>query len=142
LIFFLILLAFTAWWYGTQIRYHLKRIASRRWPVVSAVIQKGGVRPLAGSKGSRIYGSFFGYAYLLNGTRYAALFALVCGEERANQLQNTVIGDITIRYNPADPSVSFLRDPYDQRFEGIVATQNPGWLDQGGNLNTTSFRLD
>jgi hypothetical protein len=100
------------------------------------------VRPLAGSKGSRIYGSFFGYAYLLNGTRYAALFALVCGEERANQLQNTVTGDITIRYNPADPNVSFLRDPYDQRFGGIVATQNPEWLDQGGNLDTTSFRLD
>ncbi len=142
LIFFLILLAAMAWWYGTQIRHYLKRIASRRWPFVSAVIQKGGVRPLAGSKGSRVYGSFFGYAYILNGTRYAALFALICGQERAEQLQNRVNGDITIRYNPADPNVSFLCDPYDQRFGGIAATQNPEWLNQEGDLDTTSLKLD
>jgi hypothetical protein len=142
LVFFLILLAFMAWWYGTQIRYYLKRIGSRRWPLVSAAIQKGGVRPLAGSKGSRVYGSFFGYAYILNGTRYAAFFALICGEERAKQLQNTINGDISVRYNPVDPNVSFLSDPYDQRFGGITATQNPEWLNRGGGLDTTSLKLD
>ena len=139
LIFFLVLLAVMAWWHGTQIRHYVKRVASRRWPSASAVIQKGGVRPLAGSKGVRVYGSFFGYAYTVKGTRYAAIFALLCGEEHAKQLQNTVNADITIRYNPADPNVSFLADPFDQRFGGLAATQNPEWLNQAGESDATSF---
>jgi hypothetical protein len=142
LIFFLVLLAIMAWWYGKQIRHYIMRVVSHRWPSASAVIQKGGVRPLSGPKGSRTYGSFFGYAYVVNGTRYAAIFALLCGEDRAKQLQNTVNGDIIIHYNPEKPNISFLRDPYDQRFEGIAATQNPEWLDQGRDLDTSSLRLN
>jgi hypothetical protein len=39
-------------------------------------------------------------------------------------------GTIQIRYNPADPNVSYLVDCNDSRFEGLAATQNPEWLGQ------------
>jgi hypothetical protein len=130
-IFFPIFLALMAWWYGIQLRYFIRRSSSRRWPVVNAVIRNAGVRRQAGPKGAPVFGSDFDYRYTVNGAQYAGIFTVICGEDQARRLQDTLNGGINIRYNPRDPKMSFLSDQYDQRFGGIAATQNPEWLDGG-----------
>jgi hypothetical protein len=129
-IFFFALLALILVWCAIQFRYYFVRQWSRRWPSVTATIQRGEVSRVSGPKGSVAFGSFFGYAFALNGARYVGLFALIGNEEHGQNLQNKLAGkEILVRYNPGNPNVSFVGDIYDSRFEGLTATQNPQWLD-------------
>jgi hypothetical protein len=129
LIFFPIFLALMAWWCGIQLTYLLRRFSSRHWPVANGNIQSAGVRRIMGPKSALVYGSFFKYGYTANGGNHTGVFAVICGENHAQELQGTLNGDIDVRYNPRDPKVSFLSNQYDPRFGGIAATQNPEWLD-------------
>jgi hypothetical protein len=130
-IFWLALLSLMCWWYYIQIRYFFKRLFSRRWPSTNATIQKGAVGPISGPKGSRANASFFGYGFTIQGVRYAGLFAIIASEEHGHKLQDSLAGgSILVRDDPSDPNTSFIADAYDPRFGGLVATQNPEWLDQ------------
>lgn len=72
-----------------------------------------------------------GYAYVVQGVRYAGFFALYGDENQVSKLNDTLPGGtVLIRYNPSDPNSSFLVDYYDSRFAGLPATQNPDWLNQ------------
>ena len=67
--------------------------------------------------------------------RYVGTFVVVTNEDTANKLQDRLDGSVVnVRYNPRDPSVSFIVDRYDLQFGGSVATQNPVWLDKATNL--------
>jgi hypothetical protein len=130
-IFWLGLLSLMGWWYAAQIRHSLKKFSSRRWPSVNATIQKGGIGQVRGPKGSRANASFFGYAFMIQGVRYAGLFAIITNEEHGHRLQASLAdGSILVRYDPSDANTSFIADAYDPRFEGLVATQDPEWLGQ------------
>ena len=74
---------------------------------------------------------FLDTRFTIQDVRYAGLFAIIANEEHAHKLQNNLAdGLVLIRYDPADPNTSLIVAAYDPRFEGLVATQNPEWLDQ------------
>jgi glyoxylase-like metal-dependent hydrolase (beta-lactamase superfamily II) len=133
-IFFAILFGLMVWWYGIQVRHFFRLHASKHWPVANGDIQNAGVRRVAGPKASFAYGSDFSYSYTISGDNHLGFFAVICGKERAQELQDTLKGSIDIRYNPKDPKFSYLVDLYDPRFGGIAATQNPEWLKGGSQL--------
>jgi Protein of unknown function (DUF3592) len=138
-ILLVVLLAGMGWWYSVQIRHYLKRQSSRRWPTANATIRKGAVVRVSGNRGSWAYGSFLKYAFEVQDEGYAGLFALIGDEEHAVALQDRLAdASLTVRYNPRDPNISFVADPYDSRFEGLTATQNPIWLDQAPPFQITN----
>jgi hypothetical protein len=103
------------WWSVVQIRYLLKRSRSNRWPTVDATIQRGAIGNISFGRGGSAPASFMGYAYIVQGARYAGYFA-VYGEE--------------VRYEPSNPDNSCLANSQNSLFGGLTATQNPEWLDQ------------
>jgi hypothetical protein len=77
-----------------------------------------------------------GYAYSIHGIRYAAFFALYGNKVSVETAKNALVGaPLQVRYNPADPNISFLVDYNDFRFEGLNATQNPDTLNQAPSFD-------
>ena len=130
LVLFLLLSAL-AWWGFVQSRYLLTRLFSRRWPTANATIQKWAIARISSVRGSWTYGAFFGYTFAVQGVPYTGLFVIVGIEDRLAILQGALAGaSLSIRYQPSDPSVSFVDDLHDPRFQGLNATQDPEWLKQ------------
>jgi hypothetical protein len=130
-VFFSVLLFLAGWFCWIQISYFLKRLASRRWPTIHAIVERVAVGRIVGPKGSWMYGSFLGYTFVVQDVRYSGHFAVISSEERSRNLQDKLTGaTLGIRYSPTDPSRSIVADPYDPLFEGLTVTQNPEWLDQ------------
>jgi hypothetical protein len=72
-----------------------------------------------------------GYAYVVEGVRYAGYFVIFGDEEKARRLQGELADvPVQIRYDPSNPNVSYLVNLYDSRFGGVGANQNPERLDQ------------
>ncbi len=114
-----------------MIRYLVRRYKSRLWPLIDATIQKGAVGVVSAGRGGTAPAAFIGYAYIVGGVRYANYFVLIGDSEHVQRLQDNLAGSqLKIRYNPADPNISFLDDYYDARFEGLSARQSPEWMDQ------------
>ena len=127
----LVLFSVLVWWYIVQIRHLVWRYRSKRWPSLPATLQKGAIGRISFGKGASAPATFMGYAYLVQGVRYAGFFALYGDDSKVRRLHDGLAGGaIQIRYNPSDPNVSLLVDYTDQRFDGLAATQNPEWLDQ------------
>jgi hypothetical protein len=135
-VFLLLLLSVLAWVCVKQLRYSLMLFSSRRWPAIDATVCMGSVGRVSGLKGSYAFGSFFGYGFEIQGIRYVGSFVLIGNEEHAQALQKNLAGLVMkVRYNPTDPNVSVIVDPYDSRFEGLAGRQNPDWLGQAPYLN-------
>jgi Protein of unknown function (DUF3592) len=114
-----------------QLRHLFKRFSSRSWPTADASIQKGAVGRVSSVRGSWTYGSFFGYAFTVQGISYTGLFVIIGDEEEVSPLQNSPAGMfLLVRYDPSDPSVSFVADLHDPRFRGHSASQDLDWLKQ------------
>jgi hypothetical protein len=80
---------------------------------------------------------FFGYRFSVKDATYTGLFALYGrGDDVEKVHKNFPCESIRIRYNPANPSVSYLVALRDPRFEGLAPTQNPVHL-----ANAPSFDL-
>jgi hypothetical protein len=127
----LLMFSVLGWWCIFQIRYLLRRYRSRRWPTANAIVQKGAMGGISFGKGASAPASFLGYAYTVDSMRYAGFFAVYGDEVRVRKLHDGLVGaTLQIRYDASDPSVSFLLDYDDPRFDGLTATQNPEWLDQ------------
>jgi hypothetical protein len=129
----LLLLSILVWWWLVQGRHAWQRFSSRRWPTVTATIQKGSIGPLSFGRGVTVPAAFLGYGFLVQGIRRAGIFAVYgSGDENTlRSLEDKLAGaPLDIRYDPSDPGVSYLVDPRDSRFEGLTVTQNPEWLSQ------------
>jgi hypothetical protein len=128
-VFYAIMFSVLGYWAFAQIRYLVRRSRRSRWPTVDAVIQKGAVGAIPMGKGQPIPASFMGYAYVVQGVRYAGFFALLGNETLTQTLYDNLAGSaIQIHYDPSDPNVSFLEDYKDFRFGGLKATQSPDTL--------------
>lgn len=131
LAFLLILLSVLGAWYYIHIRHLLQCSRSKRWPIVDATIQSGSIGKIAVGKGATIPAAFLGYAYIVQGVRYAGLFAICGDDQTVRKLNNKLAGgSIQIRYKPSSPDLSFLVNESDPRFDGLEATQNPDRLEQ------------
>ncbi len=128
--FWWLILPFVAWVLLSQIRYMAGQYRSVRWPVIEATIQKGpvGFVPIGGGQGTPA--SFVGYAFDVNGSTYTGLFALYGSGEDVERVNKSLRGLICVRYNPANPGISYLNDLNDLRFGPLTPTQNPQHLSQ------------
>jgi hypothetical protein len=135
-VFWILLLSLAGWWSFILIRYLVRRFRSRRWPTVDATVQKGAVGRISFGRGASAPASFMGYAYVVQGVRYAGFFALYGDEVCVRKLHDGLGGaSLQIRYSPSDPNLSFLVHYSNSRFEGLTATQSPEWLDQAPSFD-------
>jgi hypothetical protein len=128
----LLLLCFMGWWFSIPIRYWILRHRSRNWVAVEATIQRGGIASVSFKSGVEAPVLFLGYAFTLEGHRYARFLAIYgVKREQLLPLQNSLPGQsISVLYNPSNPDESLLERYDDPRFAGTKATQNPLWLRQ------------
>ncbi len=126
-----LLFLLVVWWLSAQVRHLIRRHASHRWPITTAVVRKGAVGTISFGRGATSPAAFLGYSFVVQGTRYAGIFAVYGAEDLVLTSQNNLAGvSLNVRFNPSDPNMSYLVDLYDVRFAGLIATQNPEWLDQ------------
>jgi hypothetical protein len=133
-----LILPFLAWVLLVQIRYLIRQYSSVGWPTTEATIQKGptGFVPIGSGRGRGTPACFIGYTFHVNGSLYTGLFALYGSSDDVDRVhKNFFSGSIRIRYNPANPSVSYLNELSDTRFEGLVPTQNPQHLAQAPSFD-------
>jgi hypothetical protein len=131
-----LILPFLAWLLLTQIRYMVQQYRSVGWPTIDATIQKGPTGFVPIGRGQGTPACFVGYAFRVNGSTYTGLFALYGSRddvERANK--NFSGGSIRVRYNPGNPSISYLNELNDLRFGRLAQTQNPQHLAQGPSFD-------
>jgi hypothetical protein len=124
-----LILPLLAWLLLTQTRYMFRQYKSVGWPVINATIQKGptGFVPIGRGKGTPA--CFVGYAFQVNGSNYTGLFALYGSSEDVDRVHKDYSsGSIRVRYDPANPGISYLDDLNNPRFGRLAPTQNPQHL--------------
>jgi len=68
---------------------------------------------------------------MIQGIRYAGLLAIRGDDALLRMLEDKLpSATFAIRFDPANPNISYLTDPYDPRFQGATVTQNPEYLDR------------
>jgi hypothetical protein len=119
-----------------SIRYFWQWSQRKRYPIANANIQKGAVGTVSFGKGGSFPAAYMGYAFVVEGIRYAGLFVLYGGESAVQQTYEGLDGEhIDIYYKPSDPNISFLADSKDSRFRGLAVTQDPGVVNQGPSFD-------
>ena len=74
---------------------------------------------------------FVGYAFKVQEQRFGGYFVLIGKESALEELPKNLQGcSLQVRYDPSDPTTSLLVDYKDARFGGLLASQDPDWLDQ------------
>ena len=129
----LALLSILIWWCFAQSRHVWRRFSSRRWPTVTATIQKGSVGPISFGRGVTVPAAFLGYAFVIEGIRRAGIFAIYGTQDEniLHRLEDKLAGSsVDVRYDPSDLGLSYLVDLHDSRFEGLTVTQNPERVSQ------------
>ena len=113
---------------GSPLAYWYARSRTTKWPVIEATIHKGAYGGFNHRMG-QVLRAFLGYDFVLNGQRYVGTFGLLGSDETCRKLYESLPNQkIQIRYNPADPSATYLVDVKDSRFLDAVATQEPFFL--------------
>jgi hypothetical protein len=134
LVFYTVLLCVMGVWLFFLIRYWIRRFS--RWPTAQAVIQNGTLGSVPIGKGASAPAIFIGYAFVVQGERYGGYFIITGSSVELQKLCKTLSGDsIQIKYKPADPNVSLLTDYNDLRFQGLIATQRPDFMDRAPSFD-------
>jgi hypothetical protein len=105
--------------------------SQQNWPTIDATMQTGALGGISFGKGASAGATFVGYAFTVEGVRYAGFSAVYGDEVHVNDLPRRLAGSvIPIRYDPSDPNISFLVESTDPRFGGLAVTQNSEYLSQ------------
>jgi len=122
--------AILIWYISVQIPYLLKYCRSKNWPTANATIQRGTMGRVSQGR-STIPACFIGYAFKVEGVRYAGYFVLAGKEDILQKVSKDLAGSsLQVRYDPSNPNTSLLVDCKDFRFAGLRASQDPYWLNQ------------
>jgi hypothetical protein len=132
----LLILPFVAWLLLTQIRYMVRQYRSVDWPVTDAIVQKGPAGYVPIGRGEGTPACFVGYTFLVDGSTYTGLFALYGSSDDVERVdKNFFSGSIRVRYDPANPGISYLDELNDPRFGRLAPTQNPQHLAQAPSFD-------
>src|SRR5260370_17849382 len=126
-----LILPFLAWLLLTKIRYMVPQYRSVGWPVIDGTKEIGttGFVPIGSGYGKGTPAYFVGYAFRANDSTYTGLFALYGSRDDVERVRkNFSNGSIRVRYNPSNPSISYLNELKDPRFGRLMPTQNPQHL--------------
>jgi Protein of unknown function (DUF3592) len=112
-----------------EVRYEMKVLRSRNWPVVQGFVQKGEILHSGATKFIQLpFRSLLGYRYEVNGGSHWGLFALAAEDMGvAEGLQKEADGkSVLVKYDPDHPDVSLLvcKELLNRR-----VIQSPMWLD-------------
>lgn len=110
-----------------DLRYTLRKRASRNWPTVEAVIEAGDIGPRAISFLPRLlYRVYFTYSYRVSDVKCTGRFCLLAGSKQAAEtLKQALTGKGTVvRYDVRDPGISLLSD---HQMMGKRVMQGPPW---------------
>ena len=111
-----------------DVRYTLRRRASKNWPTTAATIDSGtvGIRgPLSGLP-SVLHRVHFTYSYQVRGSQYSGRFFLLVSSKKAGEdLRQKLVGrSVLAKYDDRKPEVAFLMD---QELAGKRVMQGPSW---------------
>jgi hypothetical protein len=111
-----------------DVRYTLRRRASKNWPTTAATIDSGivGFRgPLSGLP-RILYRVHFTYSYCVGGLKHnGRFFLLVQGKNAGEELRQKLLGrNVLVKYDDRKPEVALL---VDQELVGKRVVQGPSW---------------
>jgi hypothetical protein len=111
-----------------DVRYTLRRRASKNWPTTAATIDSGivGFRgPLSGLP-RILYRVHFTYSYCVGGLKHnGRFFLLVQGKNAGEELRQKLVGrNVLVKYDDRKPEVALL---IDQELVGKRVVQGPAW---------------
>jgi hypothetical protein len=111
-----------------DLRYTIRKRASKNWPSVEATIDSGvvGFQGPLSSLPSFVYRVHFTYSYRVNGFQYSGRFFLLAGSRKAGQeFRQALAGkSFLVRYDSRQPGVSLL---VDREMKGKRVMQGPSW---------------
>lgn len=124
---FLILVSYLA----AHIPYGLRYLRRKNWPIADAAVQNFTTGAVNRGKNWTVPARFVGYAFKVQEQRFGGYFVVLGKESALEGVRKNLQGcSVQIRYDPSDPATSLLVDYKDPRFAGLLASQDPDWLDQ------------
>jgi hypothetical protein len=112
-----------------EIRFQVRLMRSRSWPVVQGSVQRGEILHSGPARYVQLpFRSLLGYAYKVNGNSYWGLFVLPVEDmEAAEKLQRQADGQtVSVRHDPKRPNISVL---VERELLGRRIIQDPMWID-------------
>jgi hypothetical protein len=111
-----------------DLRYTLRKRASKNWPSVEATIDSGivGFRGPLSALPSLLYRVHFTYSYRVNGLQYSGRFFLFAGSRKSGEefRQALTRKSVLAKYHSRRAGVSLLNDP---ELMGKRVIQGPSW---------------
>ena len=124
---FLILVSYLA----VHIPYALRYLRRKNWPSANATVQNFTTGAINRGKNCIVPARFVGYAFKVQEQRFGGYFVVLGEKSALEELSKNLQGcSLPVRYDPSDPTTSLLVDYKDARFGGLLASQDPDWLDQ------------
>jgi hypothetical protein len=119
------------WYVAARIPYGWRYLRRKNWPSANAVIQNFTSGAINRGRNCIVPACFVGYAFEVQEKRFGGYFVLIGKESTLQESRKNLKGSsVQIRYEPSDPDISLLVDYKDSRFEGLMASQDPDWLNQ------------
>jgi hypothetical protein len=116
---------------GLRIPYALRYFRRKNWPSTNATVQNFTTGAVNRGKNWIVPARFVGYAFKIQEQRFCGYFVVLGKEGALEDVRKNLQGrSLQIRYDPSDPTTSLLVDYKDARFGGLLASQDPEWLDQ------------
>jgi hypothetical protein len=111
-----------------DLRYTLRRRASKNWPTTAATIESGivGFRgPLSGLP-RILYRVHFTYSYCVGGLKHGGrFFLLVNSKDAGEELKQELIGrNVLVKFDDGKPGIALLTD---EELLGKRVMQGPSW---------------
>lgn len=111
-----------------DLRYTLRRRASKNWPTTTATIDSGivGFRGPLSDLPRILYRVHFTYSYFVNGLKHSGRFFLLTNGKNAGEVlrQGLVGRSVRVKYDDRNPGVALL---IDQELAGKRVKQGPSW---------------
>ena len=128
LIFQLLTMVLVSYMIFADVRYTLRRRASKNWPTTAAEVDSGvvGFRgPLSGLP-RILYRVHFTYSYCVGGLKHSGRFFLLANSKNSGDelVRNLVGRNVLAKYDDRKPGVALL---IDQELVGKRVMQGPSW---------------
>ena len=135
-IYLAVLLLILVSYLSVHIPYALRYLRRKNWPSADATVQNFTTGAINRGRNCIVPARFVGYAFKFQEQSFGGYFVVVGEKSALEDLSKNLQGrSLQVRYNPSDPSTSLLVDYKDPRFGGLLASQDPDWLDQAPSFD-------
>jgi len=128
LIFQLLTMVLVSYMIFADVRYTLRRRASKNWPTTAAEVDSGvvGFRGPLSRLPRILYRVHFTYSYCVGGLKHSGRFFLLANSKNSGDelVRNLVGRNVLAKYDDRKPGVALL---IDQELVGKRVMQGPSW---------------